>query len=163
MTTTYRASSALAISLASLASSSGLTAGRASASYSNTTNQDDWVQATLLTRTSGTPTAGVIQVWAFAQRADGLWPEMFAPAYTGADAALTANTYDVLQGGGRLIGQVNTDTTARSYTIECRELGAAFQGAVPQNVAFLVVHNCGTALDATAGNHALTVKAGKWS
>ena len=166
MTTTYRASSAVAITLASLASSSGLVAGRCSAAYSNTTNQDDFLIPVLRTRTGGTIVAGgVVELWAFAQRADGTWPELFTAAYTGADGAFTVNNRDALFAGAVLLGSVTqSDTTARDYVIRGRELAMVF-GAVPQNVAFFVTHSTGASaiLDATAGNHVLTINAGKFA
>lgn len=166
MTTTYRASSALTITLVSLASSSGLVAGRCSAAFSNATNQDDFAIPMLRTRTGGTIVAGgVVELWAFAQRADGNWPELFSAAYTGADGPFTANNRDALFAGAVLVGSVTqSDTTARDYVIRGRELAMVF-GAVPQNFAFFVTHSTGASatLSGTAGDHALTINAGKFA
>jgi len=166
MTTNYRASSAVAITLASLASSSGLTVGRCSAAVSNATNKDDFVLPALRTRSGGTIVAGGgIELWAFAQRADGNWPELFTAAYTGLDAAFTVNNRDALLAGAVLVGSVaQTDATARDYVIRGRELSQVF-GAVPQNFAFFVTHNMGVSaiLDGTAGNHVLTINPGNYT
>ena len=166
MTTNYRASSNITITLASLASSTGLTVGRCSNAVANGTNKDDFVIPMLRTRSGGTITAGgAIELWAFAQRADNTWPELFTAAYTGADGSFTISNRDALFAGAVLVGSVTqSDTTARDYVIRGRELAVVF-GAVPQNFAFFVVHNLGAAgiLDATAGNHVLTVNPGNYT
>lgn len=165
MTTNYRASSAVTITLASLATSTGLTTGRCSAAYSNGTNKDDFVIPMLRVRSgSVAPTAGgSIELWAFAQRADSTWPEIFTAAYTGSDGGFNATSRDILFAGAVLLGAVTNDaTTARDYVIRGRELAQVF-GAVPQNVAFFVTQSTGQALDATAGNFALTVNPGNYT
>jgi hypothetical protein len=162
MTTNYRASSAVTLTLTSLATSSGLTVGRASSSYTNATNKDDFVLPTLKVRSgSVAPTAGgVIELWAFAQRADSTWPELFTGAYAGTDGGFTINSRDILFAGAVLLGSVTNDaTTARDYIIRGRELAQAF-GAVPQVFAFFVVQSTAQALDSTAGNHVLTMNPG---
>lgn len=165
MTTNYRASSAITITLASLATSSGLTVGRCSASYSNASNKDDFLLPTLKVKSGATaPTAGgSIELWAFAQRADSTWPEIFTAAYAGSDGGFTATSRDILFAGAVLLGSVTNDaTTARDYVIRGRELAQVF-GAVPQNVAFFVVQNTAQALDATSGNFALSVNPGNYT
>ena len=165
MTTNYRASSSVTITLASLASSTGLTVGRCSASVANGTNKDDFVLPMLKSRTGGTaPTAGtVLELWCFAQRADTTWPELFTAAYTGSDGGFTVSSRDVLFAGAVLLGSYTFDaTTARDFVVRGRELSQVF-GAVPQNFAFFVVQSSAQALDSTAGNHVLTVNAGNYT
>jgi len=165
MTTNYRASSAVTVSLASLASSTALTVGRCSASVANGTNKDDFVLPTLRSRTGGTaPTAGtVLEVWAFAQRADTTWPELFTAAYSGSDGGFTISSRDVLFAGAVLIGTYTFDaTTGRDFVVRGRELAQCF-GAVPQNFAFFIVQNSGQALDSTGGNHVLTINPGNYT
>ena len=162
MSTNYRASSGVTITLASLASSSGLTVGRCSAAYSNASNKDDFLLPSLKVRSgSSAPTAGgSIELWAFAQRADGAWPELFTAAYSGTDGGFTVVSRDILMACAVLLGAVTNDaTTGRDYVIRGRELAQVF-GAVPQNVAFFVTQSTGQALDSTAGNHALAVNPG---
>ena len=164
MSTAYRASAAATIALAALASSAGLTAGRVSAAVSNATNLDDFVMPYLRVRSGSTaPTAGgQIELWAFARRADGAWPELFTAAYAGADAGLTIVSRDILVAGAVLLGAVTNDaTTGRDYVIRGRELAGAF-GAVPKDFAFFVTQSTGQPLDSTAGNHALTVTTGNY-
>jgi hypothetical protein len=166
MTTNYRASSSLTLSINGFGWSSSLTVGRASAAYSNAANQDDFVIPTLRTRSGGTIVANTtIELWAFAQRADGTWPELFTAPYTGADGTFTANNRDAFMAGAVLLGSAQqTDTAARDFVIRGRELSMVF-GAVPQQVAFFVTHNMGasSSLDASAGNHALTIQAGNYA
>ena len=166
MTTNYRASSTVTITLTSLAQSSSLTVGRCSASVSNGTNLDDFVMPMLRTRSGGTITAGgVIEFWCFAQRADSTWPELFTTSYTGSDAGFTINSRDAFFGGAVLLGSVTQgDTTARDYVIRGRELAQVF-GAVPQNFAFFVTHNLGASgtLSSTAGDHVLSLNPGNYT
>lgn len=165
MTTNYRASSAATITLAGLATSSSLTVGRCSTAISNGTNKDDFIIPFLRVRSGSTaPTnGGSIELWAFAQRADSTWPELFTAAYTGTDGGFTIVSRDILNAGAVLLGSVTNDaTTGRDYVIRGRELAQMF-GAVPQNFAFFVVQSTGQNLDATAGNHALTLNPGNYT
>jgi hypothetical protein len=165
MSTNYRASSAAAITLASLASSSSLTVGRVSTAISNAAFRDDFLMPYLRVRSGSTaPTAGgQIEFWAFAQRADGAWPELFTAAYVGTDDARTVVSRDILVAGAVLLGVVTNDaTTGRDYVIRGRELAMAF-GAVPKEIGFFVTQSTGQNLDSTGGNHALTVNPGNYA
>ena len=164
MTMSYRASSALALSLASLGHSTSLTAGQCSAAYSNTSNLDDFLLPTLKLRAgTGTLTGnGPAELWAFTQRADGTWPELFTGAYTGADGAFTVVSRDILFAGAVSLGVVTMDTTAsRHYVLRGFELAQRF-GAMPEQVAFFFTHNSGQPLSTTAGDHVLSLKSGKF-
>jgi hypothetical protein len=165
MNTNYRPSFAASINLTSLASSGGLLAGRCMAAYSNATFKDDWVAPWLKTRSGGTaPTAGgQIELWAFAQRADGVWPELFTTAYTGADGGFTIVSRDILFAGAVLLANVTNDATAnRDYVLRGRQLESVF-GAVPQAFSFFVTQSTGQPLSATAGDHSLTINAGTYT
>ena len=159
----YRASADLTCTLASLASSAGLTVGRCSAAYSNATNKDDSLGFSgLVTTGSSTLVAGAIEVWAFAQRKDSTWPEIFTSAYAGSDGGFTVKSRDVLQASAYLVGQAITDTTARGYALRLVDL-VQFFGFSPQQVALFVTQSSGQALDATAGNHVLTLNPAYWA
>lgn len=163
MSLTFRASSSLTITLASLASSSGLTAGRCSAMFDNSTNLDELAAAALQTMTGTSPTAGVIELWAFHERKDGTWPDLFTAAYSGTDGGFTARSRDVLMAGARLIRSVTTDTTSdRPYTVHPTDLAQRL-GPIIRRVGFFVTHSTVAALNATAGNHDLTVKSAYWA
>jgi hypothetical protein len=165
MSTNYRASSAATITLAALTPSANLTVGRVSAAISNASNRDDFMMPYLRVRSGSTaPTAGgQIELWAFARRADGAWPELFTSAYAGADEARTIVSRDILAAGAVLLGVVTNDaTTGRDYVIRGRELAMAF-GALPQEVAFFVTQSTGQNLDSTGSNHSLTVNPGSYA
>lgn len=155
---TYRASSALTITLASLASSSGLTVGRCSTSYPNGTNKDEILAVAGQITVGTTTTAGVIEVWAFAQRADSTWPDLFTAAYSGADGGFTVRSRDVLFAGARLVSSmtVAASLTNVPFSFGPQDLSALF-GYTPKDVAVFVAHNSGVALNATAGNHAMHI------
>ena len=155
---TYRASSALTITLASLASSSGLTVGRCSTSYSNATNKDEILALAGQITVGTTTTAGVIEVWAFAQRADSTWPDLFTAAYTGTDGGFTIRSRDVLFAGARLVSSMTVaeSLTNVPFSFGPQDLSALF-GYPPKDVAVCVVHSSGVALNATAGNHAMHI------
>lgn len=157
MTTNYRATSAPTLTLASLAASSSLTVGRASAAFDNGTNKDDSLGVSGFITAGTSPTVGLIEVWAFAQRADSTWPELFTAAYSGSDGGFTVNSRDILLAGAVLVGCVINDTTSnRAYVIKLRDVAMLF-GFAPKQFALFVTHSTGVALNATGGNHALTV------
>lgn len=153
---TYRASSPLTITLASLASSSGLTVGRCSTSYSNATNKDE-IQALAGQITVGTTTtAGVIEVWVFAQRKDSTWPDLFTAAYTGADSGFTVRSRDILFAGARNIASmtVAASLTSIPFSFGPREVGELF-GYPPKEWAVFVTHSTGVNLNSTGSNHSI--------
>lgn len=164
MTLSARASSAVTITLASLATSSGLTVGRCSASFDNSTNLDEMVAASLLCTTGTTPTTATrIELWAFQQREDGTWPDIFTAAYTGSDGGFTIQSRDILRAGAALVGSVATDATSnRAYVIGMSDIAARLGGFVRIG-AFFVVHSTGVNLNSTAGNHELVVKTHYWA
>lgn len=157
MTTNYRATSSLTLTLVSLAASSGLTVGRASAEFDNGTNKDDGLGVSGFITTGTSPVAGLIEVWAFAQRHDGTWPELFTAAYTGSDGGFTVNSRDILMSGAVLVGSVINDTTSsRAYPFKLRDVATLF-GFAPKKFALFVTQSTTVALNASAGNHALSV------
>lgn len=153
---TYRASSAYTITLASLAASSTLVAGRCSTSKSNATNKDEIIAAAGQIMVGTTTTAGVIEVWAFAQRADGTWPDLFSAAYSGTDGGFSIRSRDVLSAGARLVSSmtVAASLTNIPFSFGPRDLSMYF-GYPPKEHALFVVHSTGVALHATAGNHSI--------
>ncbi len=156
---TYRASAALTITLASLATSSGLTVGRASTSRSNATNKDE-IQAIAGQITVGTSAvAGVIEVWAFAQRADATWPDLFTGAYSGTDTGLTVRSRDILFAGARNIVSIAVAAGSNvPYTFAPIDIGQLF-GYPPKEWAVFVTHSTGVNLNGTAGNHSIDLSA----
>lgn len=157
MTLAARASAAQTITLASLAASSGLTAGRCSTAYDNSTNLDEFVKVMGAIFSGTTPTVGAIEVWAFHERADGTWPALFTAAYTGTDGAFTAQSRTILQQGAALVAaMVNDTTTDREYPILPVDLVALLGGPV-RKCAFFVTHSTVAALK--SASHDISVKA----
>ena len=153
---TYRASSAYTISLASLASSSGLTVGRCSTSKSNATNKDEILAVAGQATCGTTTTTGVMELWAFAQRADSTWPDLFTSAYTGTDGGFTIRSRDILRAGAVLVGSatVAASLTNVPFTFSPRDLTELF-GFPPKEHALFFVHSSGVNLNSTAGNHSI--------
>ena len=79
---TYRASAAYTITLASLASSSGLTVGRCSTSKSNATNKDEILAVSGQITVGTTTTAGVIRLYLYDGTNNYLLREILVTAVT---------------------------------------------------------------------------------
>lgn len=161
MSTNYRTPAAVSITLANgstgLASSSTLTIGQCSAALTNAVNKDDFARAVLQVRADSTAptTGGSIELWAFAQRADGVWPDLFTTAYTGADGPFTARSRDILAAGAKRLGVVTNDAVASQvYTIDGLELSQMY-GFLQRDFAFFVTQSTGRQLHPTASNHSL--------
>lgn len=155
---TYRASSALTITLASLATSSGPTAGRCSSSYSNATNKDEIMAVAGQITVGTTTTSGVIEIWSFAQRKDGTWPDLFTAAYSGSDGGFTVRSREVLQGGAVLVSSLTVLASLSNvpFSFGPRDISELF-GYPPKEWAVFVTHSSGVALNATGGNHSIDV------
>lgn len=155
----YASSSDLTITLASLATSSTLVAGRNSASVVNTTNKYlDYLISSMITNGT-TPTANtLIEVWAIPKKNDTEWPDGF----TASDAAKTVTSRGQLQNYGALIAQHNIIATTSNLVWEssnvslCAKLGLAF-GSAPKEFVIWVVHSTAVNLNSTAGNHKISI------
>jgi hypothetical protein len=142
-------STAITITLASLASSA--TAGRESASVDNSSNLylDALVQvkAKLATGTPANDKAIYIYV---AGSEDGT---KWVDTVTGADAAITLRDPTNLT----LLGVINTpDAGAVTYVSNPMAVAAAFGGTLPRKWSIIIRNYTGLAFDATAGNLAVT-------
>lgn len=153
----WAADAQLTISLASLASSSGLTAGREGTSYdASTTKEPDALVSGKIT-TGTTPTAGkTIEVWVVVPLNDTpTWPDVF----DGTDSAETVTSRNVLFGCGALGAVISVDSTSdRTYPIRPFSVAQLFGGIMPKAFTVFVVHDTVAALNATAGNHEISVQ-----
>lgn len=154
------ASASLACTLASLASYSTLTEGRASAAFDATANvgalgvPPEDVQLSVRVTTGSSPTANNrIEAWVVPAVDD-------APTYpdgvSGSDAAKIFTNRNILMQTARLAACLvvtSTSNVAYSASASVRELF----GFLPLKFVIFVVHNTGVALNATAGNHAISV------
>jgi hypothetical protein len=152
----YAASSALTISLASLASSSTFVAGRESTAVDNTTNKYlDYLLAGKI-RVGTTPTTSTeIRVYVVALMEDATYPDVF----DGTDSAETVTSAGVRDGFAKLAAVMGVDSTTsdRDYYFGPVSVAALFGGSLPKKFAVFVTHNTGVALNATGGNHAVHV------
>lgn len=149
----YAASSALTITIASLATSATWVAGRASTAFDNTTLKYPAVAVAGFITTGTTPTVGEIQVWLVPILDDTVWPD----SVTGTDAAKTFTTAPILASCGVLIGRmVNTTTSNVAYPFRAVNI-VSLLGFMPKKFVIFVTHSTVAALHATGGNHSITV------
>lgn len=151
----YAASSALTITLASLAQSSTLVVGRESDAVDNSSNKyTDYLLAGQLT-TGGTATlASTIQVCVIGMMDDSTWPGTF----DGTDSAETISSTYVKQNFCKIAVDITIDaSTATAYPFGPVSVAALFGGVCPRKFVVFVTHNTGGNLDSTAGNHAIYV------
>lgn len=152
MTTTasvaYGTSTAMTITLTSLASSSTLVAGRESTVVDNTgTLAIDYLVGGKIRAGAGTPIAGQIEVWA-AGSYDGT---TFAGIVGAGDAALTLTNEKPRMS---LLDIIAVDTTAsHTYEFGPKSIAQAFGGVVPKKWGVFVTHNMSATLSATAADH----------
>jgi len=158
-TTTYSSitdSTAITITLASLATSATQVAGRESTVVDNTSNlfMDAEVSGQITTGTS--PTGGTISVYVYAPTkvvsSTFSYPIATTTALTAADAAAT---FEAEQRNQLRLGAViapNT-TSSRAYSVLPFSVAALFGGVMPLKWGLWVSHNTGVNLHATAANH----------
>jgi hypothetical protein len=150
----YAASSALTITLASLATSSTLLVGQESDVVDNSTNLYlDYLIAGVIT--AGTsPVAGSIEVHVVAMRDDTNWPDVF----DGANSAETITSADIKNAICRSVTSLTTGTTSnQAYPFGPVSVASLFGGTCPRKFVVFVTQNTGVALNATAGNHAINI------
>jgi len=154
----YPASSAdttaLTITLASLAASSTMVAGRESTAVDNTSNLDlDHLVGGKIAIQSHA-TVGRVEVWAYSPISRASGTSSYGKL-TGSDAAVTFDSRFQAVAHGKLLWQFLTDASvARTYYMPFCSIAAVF-GAVPMNWGIYVINGHGGALSATAGDHAL--------
>ena len=143
------------ITAASLASSATLVAGRESTAVSNTTNLflDYHIGGKITTGT--TPTAGTIEIWAYANiGGDTTYPDVF----DGTDSAETLTFVGLKSTMLGLVAQITTDATSdQTYWVRPVSLVRLF-GHVPNNHGLFLTHNTVAALNATGTNHKLSYR-----
>ncbi len=154
-TTTYNSTTdttALTITLASLATSSTLLVGRESTAISNASDLyvDALVSGQITTGTS--PTAGQIELYVYGYTKNVSSSPTYPNPCTGSDAAITlvAETKQRLY----LADVITTNITSNTaYGIKPFGIAQFFGGIIPIRWGIVVVHSSGVNLNATAGNH----------
>lgn len=147
-TPVYGTPTAMTITLASLASDTNLVAGRESTALDQKDTLDaiDVLVGGKIT-TGTTPTASrQIEVWAYASYDD----TEFSGSASGSDANLTPDEKTNM----RLLTVIPTGSTSdKAYKWGPYSIAQAFGGVVPVQFGIFVVHNTGSNLNATGGNH----------
>jgi hypothetical protein len=153
----YDASSAVTISLASLATSATWVAGRESTLISNTTNLYlDYLLAGQITVGTTPTSATQIRIYAVAPLNDTpTWPDVF----DGTDSAETITSVGVRDGFAKIASVINVDSTTsnRAYYFGPISIASLYGGSLPTRWAIFVTHNTGVNLNATAGNHVISI------
>lgn len=151
----YASSADYTITLASLATSSTLVAGRQSTVISNTTNLYlDYLVGGKITTGSATLTAATIEAYFFGSFND---TPTYPDALGASDAAWTATSADIKRAGLKQFASIPNDTNAnRTYPIAAVSLAAAYGGLIPKNHGVAVTHASGQNLNATGSNQQLS-------
>lgn len=147
----YAAGSAFTLTLNSLASDANLLAGRASTAVDNTANLYEDYLISGQVKMGTTPTTGTfVEVWAYAIRGDDT---NYPLSITGTDANFSMPSTGSKVSGVARMGNIQIDltTTGQIFDFKSKSLAAAFGGSCPSKFGVFIVHNCGAALDATAG------------
>lgn len=148
---------ALTLSLASLASDTNLLAGRESTAVDNTSTLDlDHLVSGFIT-VGTTPTINtVIEVWAYAYQTITTGTPAYPDVFDGTDSNETVTNNGVKYGTLRLVNSIAVTATTSNvaYPIAPTSIATLF-GQMPQFWGLFVVQNTGAALNATGGNHVL--------
>lgn len=143
----YGSPTDLTITLASLASSSTLVAGRESSAVDNGSNEFlDALLSGFIT-VGGAPTAGVIEVWVYAQLDD---TPTYPDVLDGTDSDETCANRDVMFAGMRLGARiVTTNSASFVYPVAPFSVAALFGGQLPRRWGAFVTHSTVQALAAS--------------
>jgi hypothetical protein len=152
--TAYVASSAVTITLASLATSSTLLVGVESDAIDNSSNLYlDFLLAGKIT-TGTTPTAGQIEVHVVGMLDDTTWPDVF----DGTGSAETISSANVKNAICQPAAVISTDATSnQAYPFGPVSVANLFGGTLPRKFLCYVTQNTAVNLNATAGNHAIWI------
>ena len=145
---------ALTITLASLATDANLLTGRESTVVDNTSNKYMDILLSGQITTGTTPTdAKSIEIWAYAPLKIATSTETYPDVLDGTDSAETLSSDDIKIQLAR-VSTISTDNTSdRNYPVGPVALAPAFGGVIPTHWGIFVTHNTGVNLNATAGNH----------
>lgn len=152
----YVASSAVTITLASLASSAAWLAGRESTAIDNSNNKYlDYLLAGKIT-VGTTPTANTeIRVYVVGMLENATWPDVF----DGTDSAETVTSVGVGSGFLKLAAVMLVDATTSNipYFFGPVSVASLFGGVLPRKFVVFVAHSTVAALHATGGNHVISI------
>lgn len=150
------ASSALTISLASLATSATFVAGQESTAVDNTSNKYlDYLLSGKI-EVGTTPTINTqILVYVVGILEDSTWPDVF----DGTDSNETVTSAGVRDGFCKLAASMFVDATTsnRDYFFGPVSVARLFGDRMPNKFVVFVTHNTGANLNATGGNHSVWI------
>lgn len=153
----YGSSSAVTITLASLANSSGsaLLAGQESTAIDNTSNKYlDYLLAGKITTGTSPTDATRIQVFCVAMQDDSTWPDVF----DGTDSAEAITNAGIKNSICKFAADITITTTSnQAYPFGPVSVAQMFGGSMPKKFVVFVTHSTGVALNSTAGNHAIYI------
>jgi len=150
---------AITITLASLATSSSLTAGQASTVVTPSNWADALVSGVIETGTS--PTGGEIDVYVWAQQDD---TPNYPDSITGTNAAKSFASANVRDAALVLARTIACDTTSnQAYQVKAFSVAALFSGVLPKRWGIWVTHSSGVNLNSTGANHELVVLPYTWT
>lgn len=148
---------ALTITLASLATSSTLLVGRESNAVDNTSNLDlDHLLSGKIT-TGTSPTVNTrIEVWVYAPISISSGTPIYPDVFDGTDSAETVTSDNVKSSLLKLAWSTLVDNTSdRTYYMPPTSIASLF-GAMPAFWGVFVTHSTAVNLNSTAGNHDLS-------
>jgi hypothetical protein len=150
---TYSASTSVTITLASLASSGTLVAGRESTAIDNTsTRYGDFLLGGKITTGTSPTTQKMIEILIVPLVEDATYPDVF----DGTDSDETFTTIDIKNASAQLLKAISTDATSdRTYWFAGVSIASFFGGILPKKFTLFVTHSTGVNLNSTGGNHAL--------
>jgi hypothetical protein len=149
--TLFGSEQTITLTAASLASDSGLVAGRASTVVDNGTNLylDALVSGKVTVGTSPT-VSKTLELWVYGAYND---TPTYIDGITGSDANKSMTSLNVKFAGLRLLWAAVVDATSdRTYFIPPTSVAARF-GAMPKRWGLFLVHDTAVALNATGSNH----------
>lgn len=152
----YASSSAITITLASLATSSTWVAGRASADIDNSSNLYFDYQIGGKITVGTTPTANTtIEVWVIPIAYDTVYSDVFGSG----DANETVTSREILRACGRILCVIDVPVATSNVAYWFQgNISEALGAPAPAKFQIFVVHNTGVNLNATGGNHVIHAK-----
>lgn len=151
----YASSSALTITLASLASSATWVFGRESTEIDNTSNKYlDYLLAGKITTGTSPTNSREIRIYVVGLIEDSTYPDVF----DGTDSDETVTNVQIRDSCMRLATVIPTNNTSNvTYWFAPISIAALFGGSLPKKFLVFVTHSTGVNLNSTGSNHALYV------
>ena len=151
----YAASSAITITLASLATDADLAAGRESTLADNTTNKYlDYLIAGKITTGTSPTVSKAIYVFVAGLMEDSTWPSVLDGTDSDEDFVSANVRNNVCKPVAVMVVTATSDAT---YYFGPVSVASCFGGVVPKKFVVFVVHDTAVNLNSTAENHAIYV------